>query len=55
MYAVTLEIILRIYDWISKNTFACIDISSSSRKTHGFRGDDVNLCKHNYMFITCMR
>lgn len=44
MYAVTLEIILRIYDGISKNTISCIDISSSSRKTHGFCEEDVNLC-----------
>lgn len=32
MYVVTLEIILKINDGISKNTTACINISSSSRK-----------------------
>lgn len=54
MYVVILEIIFRIYDWILKNIFVCIDISLLSRKIYGFCGDDVNLCKYNYMFIICM-
>lgn len=52
-YAVTLEIILRIYDGISKNTIACIDISSSSRKK--LMGFVKKISIYVNMFITCMR